>query len=83
MQCGKIYDFVVNVNPSNPPYSLLLLQKLWTDKIKLVIKSHVHSSVTKLTENAIEFMKIAEKYEFVSSYPCINLMLIWKNGKNS
>lgn len=70
-------DVVIKASPANPPFYLLSLQK--TLAIKIVC--HTHSSVTKLSPAANEFAKKTEAGNPAAHN--VNVVLIWKEGKQS
>lgn len=75
---------MVHVNPLHPLFSLLILKKLWADKIKLFIKSYIHSSVVSLPDTTKEFVKLLgeeEEENMNNLEPYVFIRLIWKNSK--
>ncbi|KAJ3642721.1 hypothetical protein Zmor_025479 [Zophobas morio] len=72
-------DIIINASPTNPPYSLELIQKLWKNYIFLSVKTYTHSSLTTLTENATELTKILEAFSAETNVPKVNVKLIWKD----
>lgn len=71
---------MVHVNPSNIPYSLLGLQKLWTDRLNLVIECYTHSSVRVLPAENQQFAKQLSSFNANPKHPSLKLALIWKEG---
>ncbi|XP_028131210.1 probable aminoacyl tRNA synthase complex-interacting multifunctional protein 2 isoform X1 [Diabrotica virgifera virgifera] len=72
-------DLVVNASPTNPPYSLLIIQKLLHDIVELKVTSHIHSSVPTLNENAKQLGDSLASYVPKRGVPSVNIKLIWKN----
>ncbi|KAJ8914561.1 hypothetical protein NQ315_010025 [Exocentrus adspersus] len=77
-------DIVINANPSNPPYSLQILQRLLQDTIALTFSNHCHSTVKSLTEEAKKLDSILVNFSPNSNTPKLNVRLIWKTiGSNT
>ncbi|KAG5899119.1 hypothetical protein JTB14_021621 [Gonioctena quinquepunctata] len=74
-------DIVINVSPTNPPYSLEIIQKLLQDRVSLVFTTHLHSTVSSLTENAKQLENALLNFSPKSGVSKINVKLIWKNGE--
>ncbi|CAH1971972.1 unnamed protein product [Acanthoscelides obtectus] len=72
-------DFVIKASPTNPPYSLEILQKLLKDIVSLSFIVRTHSSVPVLTENAKELQKRLVNFKPDTSAPKVNVTLIWKS----
>lgn len=73
-------EVVLNVNPTNPPYSLELVQKLLQDSFNLAVTSHLHSTAPQLPKNASDLNERLSKFTPRNKgVPKINLRLIWKN----
>ncbi|CAG9760861.1 unnamed protein product [Ceutorhynchus assimilis] len=70
---------VVNSNPSNPPYSLELLQRLLQKQIGLTVTSYLHSSVSSLPEESSKLKDSLVNFKPLTGVPVINISLIWKN----
>lgn len=77
-------DIVINVNPLNPPYSLQIIQRLLQDTITLAFTTHLHSTVSSLTEEARKLDSALVNFPPKSNAPKLNIRLIWKTiGSNS
>lgn len=75
-----LQDFVVNACPENIPYGLLALKKLWINRLNLQVECFTHSTVPKLSEEALHFQKVITSLEpKVETLPRIKVTLIWKN----
>lgn len=75
-----LQDFVVNACPENIPYGLLALKKLWINRLNLHVECFTHSTVPKLSEEALHFQKVITSLEpKVETLPRIKVTLIWKN----
>uniref|UniRef100_A0AAG5D804 AIMP2 thioredoxin-like domain-containing protein n=1 Tax=Anopheles atroparvus TaxID=41427 RepID=A0AAG5D804_ANOAO len=75
-----LQDFVVNASPDYVPYSLLALKNLWKDRLNLQVECFTHSTVPRLTEEALNFQKaILTTSTTVNNLPQIKVTLIWKN----
>ncbi|GLV32443.1 aaRS-interacting multifunctional protein 2 [Carabus blaptoides fortunei] len=74
----NLSDLVINVNPAYPPFSLLFLQKAWSNCLQLVIHIYQHSTTVTSSKNAQDFMAQVQKQEINSSLPQITIRLIWK-----
>lgn len=75
-----LQDFVVNACPENIPYGLLALKKLWINRLNLQVECFTHSTVPKLSEEALHFQKVITSLEpKVENLPRIKVTLIWKN----
>lgn len=69
---------MIHVNPVNIPYSLLGLQKLWTDRLNLVIECYTHSSVPELPQQNQAFVARVNAFKPTPDAPSLNVSLIWK-----
>lgn len=75
-----LQDFVVNASPDNIPYGLLALKKLWIDRLNLHVECFIHSTISKLTDEALSFQNIITSVKpKVENLPRITVTLIWKN----
>lgn len=75
-----LQDFVVNACPENIPYGLLALKKLWINRLNLQVECFTHSTVPKLSDEALHFQKVITSLEpKVETLPRIKVTLIWKN----
>lgn len=72
-------NIVVNANPSSPPYSLEIVQRLLQNQIGLLVTSHLHSSVVSLPEPTIRLKDALENFKPKHGVPVINIKIIWKN----
>lgn len=69
---------MIHVNPANVPYSFAGLQKLWTDRLNLVIECYTHSSVPQLPVENQDFVKRLNLFKPNPEVPTLNVSLIWK-----
>lgn len=77
-----LQDFVVNASPEYVPYSLLALKNLWKDRLNLHVECFTHSTVPKLSEEALNFQTAITNSTgtvVASNLPQIKVTLIWKN----
>uniref|UniRef100_A0A182Y0R2 AIMP2 thioredoxin-like domain-containing protein n=1 Tax=Anopheles stephensi TaxID=30069 RepID=A0A182Y0R2_ANOST len=76
-----LQDFVVNASPEYVPYSLLALKNLWKDRLNLHVECFTHSTVPKLSEEALKFQTAITNSTATgaSNLPQIKVTLIWKN----
>lgn len=75
-----LQDFVVNACPTNIPYGLLALKKLWINRLNLQVECFTHSTVPKLSEEALHFQKVITSLEpKIENLPRLKVTLIWKN----
>lgn len=73
---GVIRDIVVNADPQKPPYSLLLINKLWPESLNLNIRCYTHSSVKERPTDLDYFENIqVEDSDAVE----LKVTLVWKN----
>lgn len=80
INCSYLQDFVVNASPENIPYGLLALKKLWINRLNLQVECFVHSTIPKLTEEALNFQNVITSLEpKLDNLPRIKVTLIWKN----
>nr|CAI5851606.1 unnamed protein product [Callosobruchus analis] len=75
---NDLSDIVVNANPTNPPYSLEILQKLFKDIVTFNFTVQLHSSVSFVTDNAKELERRLVSFKPVTHSPKVNVTLIWK-----
>lgn len=80
MQTKALADIVVKASPSFPPYSLLLLQRLWCKSLHVSVKTHLHSSVASLDEKAAAFSRLIEHELPGNAVPKLKIVLIWKDS---
>ncbi|XP_040154316.1 probable aminoacyl tRNA synthase complex-interacting multifunctional protein 2 isoform X1 [Anopheles arabiensis] len=75
-----LQDFVVNASPEYVPYSLLALKNLWKDRLNLQVECFTHSTVPKLSEEALAFQNaVTASGTAAANLPRIKVTLIWKN----
>uniref|UniRef100_A0A182JV20 AIMP2 thioredoxin-like domain-containing protein n=1 Tax=Anopheles christyi TaxID=43041 RepID=A0A182JV20_9DIPT len=75
-----LQDFVVNASPEYVPYSLLALKNLWKDRLNLQVECFTHSTVPKLSDEALSFQNaITTNGTTAANLPQIKVTLIWKN----
>ncbi|XP_050310742.1 aminoacyl tRNA synthase complex-interacting multifunctional protein 2 isoform X2 [Anthonomus grandis grandis] len=74
---------VIGVSPTNPPYSLELLQKLLQDQIGLAVTCYLHSSVPSLPKDAAQLQEALTNFKPKDGVHVVNLRLIWKNLSSS
>ncbi|XP_058054198.1 probable aminoacyl tRNA synthase complex-interacting multifunctional protein 2 [Anopheles bellator] len=75
-----LQDFVVNASPEYIPHSLLALKNLWKDRLNLQVECFTHSTVPKLSDEAVSFQQaITNNSTTVANLPNIKVTLIWKN----
>jgi len=72
-------SLVIASNPSSPPYSLELLQRLLQNQIGLAVTSYLHSSVVSLPEPANRLKESLANFSPPAGIPVISVRLIWKN----
>ncbi|XP_039292671.1 aminoacyl tRNA synthase complex-interacting multifunctional protein 2 [Nilaparvata lugens] len=75
---GVIYDVVINANPKHPPYSLLAINKLWGDKLKVRVNSHVHSTIATFPKVNELFQVLHDNNNNGCSQSSLNITLVWK-----
>lgn len=78
-----LQDVIVNVHPKNIPFSLLALQKIWQNRLNLIVKCYTHSSVTALPDQNQYFAKQLTKLTPNCDLPALNVSLIWKEIANT
>ncbi|XP_037032269.1 probable aminoacyl tRNA synthase complex-interacting multifunctional protein 2 isoform X2 [Bradysia coprophila] len=78
IDASNLRDIVINANPSNVPFSLVILKKLWTDRLSINIQFYTHSSVSSLSQSAVNFQHICTAHQSTSA-TALNVSLIWKN----
>ncbi|XP_074033789.1 aaRS-interacting multifunctional protein 2 isoform X2 [Leptinotarsa decemlineata] len=79
----NLQDIVINASPTNPPYSLEIIQKLFQDRVGLVFTTHLHSSISSLTEEAEKLQTSLVNFTPKTGVPVMNVRLIWKNVGNN
>lgn len=76
---SQLKEIVVHTSPNQVPYSLLGLQKLWSDRLNLVINSFTHSTVKKMTEEAFTFVKTTKTFVPEPDLPTLKISVIFKD----
>lgn len=79
LQERYLQQLVIHVNPVNIPFSFLALQKLWTNRLNLVIECYTHSSVKELPAQNQAFVKRVSAFKANSTAPTLSVSLIWKD----
>lgn len=80
INASYLQDFVVNASPDNIPYGLLALKKLWINRLNLQVECFTHSTIPKLSEEALNFQNHITSVEpKLENLPHIKVTLIWKN----
>nr|CAH7737124.1 unnamed protein product [Callosobruchus chinensis] len=75
---NDLSDIVINASPTNPPYSLEIIQKLFKDVVNFNVTIQSHSSVGVLSDNAKELERRLVSFKPVTGTPSVNVTLIWK-----
>uniref|UniRef100_A0A8C8RA90 Aminoacyl tRNA synthase complex-interacting multifunctional protein 2 n=1 Tax=Pelusios castaneus TaxID=367368 RepID=A0A8C8RA90_9SAUR len=75
---GALKDIVINVNPSLPPLSLLVLHDLLCERYKILSAVHTHSSVKCVPENLLKCFGEQAKKQSRHEYQ-LGFTLIWKD----
>ncbi|XP_018571406.1 probable aminoacyl tRNA synthase complex-interacting multifunctional protein 2 isoform X1 [Anoplophora glabripennis] len=75
---NNLPDIVINANPSNPPYSLQIIQKLLQDTLALTFSTYLHSTVSSLSEEAKKLDSTIVNFAPKSNVLKLNIRLIWK-----
>uniref|UniRef100_A0A1B6JPP6 AIMP2 thioredoxin-like domain-containing protein n=2 Tax=Homalodisca liturata TaxID=320908 RepID=A0A1B6JPP6_9HEMI len=70
---GVIKEVVLHASPDSPPYSLLAINLLWPDVLRLQVTCHSHSSVQTLPPHLTAFSALA-----ATPAPTLQVRLIWK-----
>lgn len=74
---SKMPNMTINANPTHPPYSLLLIQKL--SSFHLCVTIYCHSTVSSLPKQAEAFARALESHQSQPHQSAVNVMLIWKD----
>lgn len=74
-------DVVINVHPTNIPYSLLALKNMWNGRLNVNVSVFSHSSVkeSEITNTAKEFADKISAGVAQSGLPTLNVTIIWKD----
>jgi len=81
IESSNLRDIVINANPNNVPFSLVVLKKLWTNRISLNFQFYTHSTVSNLPQPAVNFQNTCAAHQPTSTTN-LNISLIWKNIDN-
>ncbi|XP_054275162.1 aminoacyl tRNA synthase complex-interacting multifunctional protein 2 isoform X3 [Macrosteles quadrilineatus] len=73
-QDGLAGEMVINASPDNPPYSLLAVNRLWPEALRLQVVCHTHSSLVSLSPHLSCFSSL-----FFTPGPNVKARLIWSN----
>ncbi|XP_059484162.1 aminoacyl tRNA synthase complex-interacting multifunctional protein 2 [Neocloeon triangulifer] len=78
---SKVTEAVVAANPSNPPYALLALQKIWSPEIDVSISTYSHSSLKpKVPKTLNDLFNTSSKLQGV---PTLMIRIIWTPVKQT
>lgn len=77
----SIEDIVICAKPEHPPWSILILYKLYKDQIQFGAQCHVHSSIKAVSARLRNFFM--EKTTLPRSQQRLTLTLIWKDVGSS
>ncbi|KAK9686199.1 AIMP2 lysyl-tRNA synthetase binding domain [Popillia japonica] len=73
-------DIVINASPLHPPYFLEVLQKIWSQRLYLNIKSYLHSTISELPNEAkILVNKLQSALHKDGELPQLTVRIIWKD----
>lgn len=64
------------------PYSLLAIQKLWANRLNLVVEFFTHSSILELTLEHNSFASALASFKANPNVPTLKVSLIWKEISN-
>lgn len=70
-------EIVVFASPENPPYSLLAVNQLWPEVLRLHVSCHNHSSIDALPSHLDVFSTLS-----LTSNPNLKIRLIWRKSKS-
>ncbi|RZF35526.1 hypothetical protein LSTR_LSTR010217 [Laodelphax striatellus] len=77
-QGGVIYDIVINANPNHPPYSLLAINTLWGNKLKMRVTTHFHSTISTIDKVDELFQVLQDNNNNGCNSSSLNITLVWK-----
>ncbi|KAM6156296.1 aminoacyl tRNA synthase complex-interacting multifunctional protein 2 isoform 1-T1 [Rhynchocyon petersi] len=75
---GALKDIVINANPAEPPFSLLVLHRLLCDRYRVLSTVHTHSSVRNVPGNLLTCFGEQTRKQSRHEYQ-LGFTLIWKN----
>jgi len=75
-----LQDVVINAHPKNIPYSLVALQRVWRNRLHLIVNCYTHSTISSLPEANAHFAQQLSKHTTSNnSLPTLTVSLIWKD----
>lgn len=74
---------MVHVNPAKIPYSLIGIQKLWSNRLNLIVNCFTHSSVISLPAQNSQFSNVLNSFKANQNVPTLKLTIIWKDISNT
>lgn len=74
-------EVVINVHPSNVPFSILALKNLWKGRLNVQVDVFTHSSVkeSECTKVAKDFASKVSSPVVQAKVPTLKVTIIWKN----
>lgn len=82
-QAKHLSSIVLHVPPTKIPFSLLGIQRLWANRLNLVVEFFTHSTVLELTPTHKAFAAALTSFQANASAPTLNVSLIWKETPNT
>ncbi|XP_026853618.2 aminoacyl tRNA synthase complex-interacting multifunctional protein 2 [Electrophorus electricus] len=76
---GALRDIVVNANPANPPFSLLVLHGLLCRRYRVLSSVYVHSSVTSVPPQLLSCLGQPPADSYTRDRFQLGFTLIWKD----
>lgn len=82
IQVKYLSNVVIHVPPTKIPYSLLAIQKLWANRLNLVVEFFTHSTVLALTLEHNKFASALTSFQSNANVPTFYVSIIWKETSN-
>lgn len=82
-QAKHLTSIVLHVPPTKIPFSLLGIQRLWANRLNLIVEFYTHSTVLELTPTHKAFANALTSFQVNANVPTLNVSIIWKDTLNT
>lgn len=82
-QAKHLSSIVLHVPPTKIPFSLLGIQRLWANRLNLIVDFFTHSTILELTPAHKAFANALTSFKVNANVPTLNVSIIWKDTLNT
>ncbi|XP_061702034.1 aminoacyl tRNA synthase complex-interacting multifunctional protein 2 [Syngnathoides biaculeatus] len=76
---GALHDIVINANPAKPPFTLLVLHNLLSQRYRVLSTVHIHSSISSVPPQLLSCLGPRHPDSYARHLFQLGFTLIWKD----